>query len=327
MIKLSKQQIVQYLESKFDVVNAADNEKRIDCPFCSDSKKHLYVNVSKGVVHCHKCGYSSSFIALVEKIEERPIKNLHSLFSEISTRIENFSERVKAGLQKKKKLETNRNFARFPQGYSRLNLKSLSWFGKLAADYLHSRGFDDDKIVKYKLGYCTKGRFAGRVIIPVFEKDRLVYYIGRSISSSGKKVLNPSKEECGGASQFLFNYDLAKDYDEIILCEGAFDAITIGDDAVAFFGKEMSDAQLQKILLLGKDKKFVVCLDGDAKKFSLKIARKLSSCRKVRVAILPDKEDPNSLGEVDIRKHISRAAVYNLKFEVSERMTVSDKRG
>lgn len=35
---------------------SSGQELRADCPFCSDRKGHLYVNVTKGVWHCVRCG-------------------------------------------------------------------------------------------------------------------------------------------------------------------------------------------------------------------------------------------------------------------------------
>ncbi|MGB9867934.1 MAG: DUF3854 domain-containing protein [Bacillota bacterium] len=37
-------------------VPAPNGELRVDCPFCGDRAKHLYVNPEKGLYHCFRCG-------------------------------------------------------------------------------------------------------------------------------------------------------------------------------------------------------------------------------------------------------------------------------
>jgi transcription elongation factor Elf1 len=44
-------------------------ETRYNCIYCSDTKFHMYVNISKGVFHCFKCGAKGIYVNR-EKIEE-----------------------------------------------------------------------------------------------------------------------------------------------------------------------------------------------------------------------------------------------------------------
>jgi DNA primase len=48
--------------------------------------------------------------------------------------------------------------------------------------YLFNRGFSEATIRHFGLGYCTKGTFAGRVVIPLHDtRGRLIGYAGRGI--------------------------------------------------------------------------------------------------------------------------------------------------
>ncbi len=87
----------------------------------------------------------------------------------------------------------------------------------LAPQYLLNRGFTERAIIHFGLGYCTKGLFAGRVVIPLHDpQGRLIGYAGRlifdeAIDAENPKYLFPSKRERNGQvlefakSLFLYN--------------------------------------------------------------------------------------------------------------------------
>ena len=50
------------------IANSGKAEMTVDCPFCSDSKKHLRLNTAKNVYHCHRCNESGNSITLYAKL-------------------------------------------------------------------------------------------------------------------------------------------------------------------------------------------------------------------------------------------------------------------
>jgi DNA primase len=58
--------------------------------------------------------------------------------------------------------------------------------------------------------------------------------------------------------QYLFNYDKARQYQTVVLVEGVKKALKL-PNAVACFGKDLTDAQVQ---LLTNWKNIIVCLDA-----------------------------------------------------------------
>jgi DNA primase len=70
--------------------------------------------------------------------------------------------------------------------------------------YLLSRGFTQETIDHFGLGYCTKGTFAGRIVIPLHDLEgRLVGYAGRlifdeAIDPQNPKYLYPPRRERDG---------------------------------------------------------------------------------------------------------------------------------
>jgi DNA primase len=83
--------------------------------------------------------------------------------------------------------------------------------------YLLHRGFTQETIAHFGLGYCSKGIFSGRVVIPLHDiHGRLIGYAGRiiyddAIDADNPKYLFPGKRERNGTilefakSLFVYN--------------------------------------------------------------------------------------------------------------------------
>jgi DNA primase len=71
-------------------------------------------------------------------------------------------------------------------------------------EYLRQRGFTEETIAHFGLGYCTKGTFAGRIVIPLHDLEcRLVGYAGRiifddAIDEQNPKYLYPARRQREG---------------------------------------------------------------------------------------------------------------------------------
>jgi DNA primase len=95
------------------------------------------------------------------------------------------------------------------------------WESQRAMDYMHRRGFNDDILHKYKIGYSkTKDLIA----VPMHsEYGKPVGVVGRTIE--GKRFRNSDKLP---VRDTLWNLHRAKRYgDTVILCEASFDAMLI----------------------------------------------------------------------------------------------------
>lgn len=122
--------------------------------------------------------------------------------------------------------------------------------------YMIQRGIGMEDVRMFGLFYCDGGRYKGRLIFPVYEDGRLVYYQGRAMWESKEpgflKSLNPAKEEGAAVnSEVLFNLDLARRYPRVAITEGPIDAVHVGPDAVCTFGKKISATQIAKLLRAG----------------------------------------------------------------------------
>ena len=96
----------------------------------------------------------------------------------------------------------------------------------------------------------------------------------------------------------------------VVLVEGVFDAISIRQNAIPLLGKTLSK-ELEKALLTFKPNIYI-CLDNDAIKDSIKLARKLIvNGLKVHIVEMPFGEDPSSLGYSKMWKLIKQAKPIN----------------
>jgi len=124
--------------------------------------------------------------------------------------------------------------------------------------YLVKRGITSEDVRAFGLFVCTAGRYANRLIFPVYENSRLVYYQGRAMREAGpgergfRKSLNPSRS-AGAAvsSEVLMNLDLARQYPRVAVVEGPIDCVHAGPSSVCCFGKRLGLVQVGKLMAAG----------------------------------------------------------------------------
>ena len=159
--------------------------------------------------------------------------------------------------------------------------------------FMERRGITLEDARIFGLGWCDSGRYAGRMIFPVFERRHLVYFQGRAMWEAPAagyylKSLNPPR--VGGlavSSEVLMNLDLASRYRRVAIVEGPTDLVRSGPDTVCTFGKAISLTQIRKLLSAGV-RAVDVMWDADARDAALGASRLLSSYFDTRVVVLPD---------------------------------------
>ncbi len=176
--------------------------------------------------------------------------------------------------------------------------------------YFAKRGISREKAIFYKLGWCESGYFRNRMIVPVYTRQKLITFLARAMGPSAKKQLYPKGSATGRG---LFNYDRASRHKQIVLTEGALDAIAVGVNAMALMGKSLS--KHQALLLAQADpSEVVILLDGDdaGREAAQVVAAKLYSfIPSVKIAKLPDGKDPDEILLTHLKKVILSAAAYS----------------
>jgi DNA primase len=222
-----------------------------NCPYCdqAQNKGNLEVNVFKHVYKCWACGDSNGTHGvlgkLIDEFGTKKQKKIYSLFKP----------------EEDKKPEPKKTKFRLPEGYTEFkNSNPIYPVYKQAMNYLKERNITQDIIEKYKVGFCDKGDFIGRIIIPSFDQDgNPNYFIARSWDKKTRsKYKNPQAEK----DKIIFNESLIDWNEDIYICEGVFDAVFL-PNSIPMLGKTMSKLLFETLYEKAKGD-IIICLDADA---------------------------------------------------------------
>jgi DNA primase len=151
-------------------------------------------------------------------------------------------------------------------------------------------------------------RFRGRVMFPIRDKrGRIIGFGGRVLDDSSPKYLNSPETSLFHKGREVYGlYELLKKNakpERILLVEGYMDVIALAeygiDNAVAALGTAASQAHAE--LLFRFSAELVFCFDGDraGREAAWRAMDAVFPClrdgRQVRIMLLPESEDPDSL--------------------------------
>ncbi|MBC8300339.1 MAG: hypothetical protein H8E55_31760 [Pelagibacterales bacterium] len=282
---MKEEQLKQLLESVLGKSKSArgGEEAVFKCPSCNHHKKKLTVNLASQKFQCWVCGKFKGHRAfkILKAVSASP--EAYDTLREIDKQY-NFKRSAR-------KKESNKDILKFPKG-TRSLLHSSTVMARHANHYLTQRGITQQDIVKYNIHYSETGDLRNMVVIPAYDSDGLLnYYVGRSFDKNAyilHKLASSSKDIVG--FEMLINWDIP-----VILCEGAFDAMTIKRNAIPLFGKKISSTLMQKIIK-SKTESIYLALDEDALKDAFDHANKFISLGKKVYLIEMEGKDPNELG-------------------------------
>ncbi len=124
------------------------------CPFHDDKTPSFYVNPAKGVCKCFSCGKGGSAVGFIMEIEQmnypEALRHLAKKFNIEIKEEELTKEEVKSRNERERMLALNDWAASFYHDYMLNNPMGKA----VGLAYFRSRGFRDDIIEKFKLGYA-----------------------------------------------------------------------------------------------------------------------------------------------------------------------------
>lgn len=257
-------------------IKTTSKEIIFTCPKCKRDK--LYVSKDKGLFLCFRCNYKGKLKVKTKLID------------------------LKNDFVKDKEI----------QSYSDNQLSLVSFESKPLTEKqiqaLKDRGLTDSDISYYHICGRTSDN---RIQIPNYVKYSFTdiicawEYDKSKVNKSNPKYLITGNIE---KSKTLFNiYNIDSDVEQIILCEGIFNAITAGKNAVASFGCVCSDRQID-LMLEKEPKSILIAYDSDEPGVlgSLDVINKLKAKKYkgvVEYILLPLGIDINDLGRENFKAY------------------------
>ena len=266
-------EIIEDIFGQFKSHNEYKHQISVDCPVCSyeikgldegDGKGNLEINYKYNVYKCWSCAESHNTHGSLYKLIKTH-GNAKQLKKYVLLRPETDEDYTKRTYKQVKLPVDFIPFSNVPNG-----IKILPYY-KQAVSYLKKRNITDEIIKKYNIGFCYKGIYEHRIVIPSYDEDKNVnYFIARSYLDKTKmKYKNPEAQK----EIIIFNEHLIKWDEPIYLVEGVFDSIFL-PNSIPMLGKFLSEHLYEK--LYDRAKKIIIVLDPDAWDDQEKLFHKLN---------------------------------------------------
>lgn len=228
--------IIDYIKSLGKTYTISGNELRTTCcnPEHNDTKPSYFINLENGKNHCFSCGYSTGINNIVDASEEDTEELLRQ------------AQYTYLGEILKTEEQEQIEFKLPPKAYD----IDKDWRG-VSKELLQSLG----------VYYCDTGRFAGRLVFPIYQKDILQGFDARIVNPKlvpeklqDVKWLRPKGMQ---VQKICYPYEYLKGMDcsHLIICEGVADCISyleLGIPAIPSFGVSPPDQErITSLLELG----------------------------------------------------------------------------
>lgn len=261
------------------------------CPLCGDSKTSLSkrrfngeYNNGEPIYHCFNCGATGNFIKLYSLIKCVSYDEAKKEFQKFDV------ENIKKIFKKRK---ASKQSVVVPTAtYHDYILNDcisinddvdgiiLNQYKKKLEEFIKDRNIHD-----YPLFIAWKGRYKGRVIIPIYENGHIIFFQGRTLVNDPKKYDNPPAEK----GFVVLNKDVFDSNKYIIITEGIFDALSIGNQGTTCLGASINDDFLK--LIFNKTKKgIIIALDNDERGIeeTKKIIEQSKYSKDLKYFLMPD---------------------------------------
>lgn len=291
-----KSKVYSYCKQRLGAFDYRNGWLKATCPFCGRELK-FGINLSSYRTNCFVCNYHSSPTQMIMDIEGL------DTYADLIKFLNNGQFTEHTFTEVRIQLRQSRPDLQLPEGF-RLLTRGDSQVSNSIRNYCKRRGFEPEALAKHGVGYCSSGDLFGYLIIPFFYNGILKYYNARNVLGTGPRYNNPSTDVTGLGKEFIiFNYDALHMYNSVYICEGAINALTMGERAIATMGKAVSAYQVNE-LIKAPTKKYIILLDPDAKDKAINLALKLVAYKKVKVVYLPEDTDCNDLGKSKVLKYV-----------------------
>ena len=255
----------RFLGNYFATNRREGTEYLFRCLFCDSNKRKLSVNLDKNVWKCWVCGTAGHNISsLVFKFGD----------SNSKTEWENIFGRIDFSINREGVEDDLKEIVYLPKEFETLTNNIKSPFVVKAKQYLFNRGISFDDVLWWKMGYCARGVYEGRIVIPSFNTEGKVdFFIARSYINHKMSYLNPAVSK-----DIVFNHLYIDKRKPLTIVEGVFDAIK-ADNAVPLLGSLLNENSILFDFVVNHEKEVYLALDKDARSKQNKILKNILQYR------------------------------------------------
>ena len=331
-----------YIEQFYVLIpSMKTGQYHLDCPKCDDGRARFYVWLGqptrynhrpengRKVFWCHNCTWAPNLEEFISFIEDISLREAMVLLRKEAQEASLEEQVADLGTEDASNAELPPLViaphvpVRWPNQSALLSDPSgrLGYYRK----YLARRRFTAQHARRYGLRGCWHGQYQGRLLLPVYEEERLVGWVARDATGKKeRKVLNGP--DGVATSEMLFNGDAVrralKQFGaggvRVRLVEGAFDAMRAdreetGEPAVAPLGTHLSAYIIKLLSEMGVQK---LCLLWDADTWESEQGRRPKAEKAIErlkprfdltAVRLPDSTDPDDHTEVGLDRMVEGA--------------------
>ena len=266
------------------------------CPFHNEKTPSFSVNEDKGFYHCFGCGEHGDIISFTMKSENIGfVDAIKELADMAGMKLPEFKPRDPTLVAREESF-----FQIMERAAAEYQKQLFTPAGAVALEYIRRRGFSDEMIKKYRLGYAPKNNliankfvntkqdiligtglcrrgdygmydfFRDKLMFPIFSaRGQVVAFSGRSLDGSEPKYINTTDTEIFHKRKTIFGFNFARDSihrnNRSIIVEGQIDAIQMQchgfPETVAPLGTALTEDHLA--VLCKANRNIVFCFDGD----------------------------------------------------------------
>lgn len=262
--------VTDFIFQHFERVKITKNGEHFltRCPLCGDSKKskskrrfNLEYNSGKPFWNCFNCGESGNFYELYSRIKsistDEAFEELQKRFFRYNAL--NIQNRLSQQQNKNKLEEENiHTFNNLLKFFIDEKDKPVSYQQKKYLDALIKFRKQRKISNEFKLYVAIDGEYKGRIIIPLFENEKMIYFQARSINKSPIKYKNPPLKK----RNIILNRNRFDKNKYIVICEGILDAYSVGFQGTTILGKDIENSFIEELNSL-TDKGIIIALDND----------------------------------------------------------------
>lgn len=258
---------ISILKSIFGRSYKSGEEYLFFCKKCNHEKRKLSINIEKDVWKCWICDYRGTNLT---RLVKRYGTFLQRQEWEKYVDVLDLSFSLEDLFKTKEEEEEQEVLLELPKEFISLANKNLPMTSVDPLNYLRNRGVTKKDILKWKIGYCNRGEYEGRVIIPSFnDEGDINYFIARSYGKSWPPYKNPNVSK-----DIIFNQLYVDFKNDLVLVEGVFDAIN-AMNAVPILGSSLREDSKLFQEIVKWDTTVYVALDPDAEKKTIALIKNL----------------------------------------------------